>query len=136
MSSKIFIASDVELEEIYHDYDNYNDDYFSLEVAEDVSWYCDKEFGVDINLCCNEKNMIKIIDYIKDILNRTDCVEIWNIWLDNSEMTKTRTKTVDISILNTQHIKYILECEPWDNQDIINAIGLDIPIYYCLRIVR
>ena len=111
------------------------DDDFALLTMADTLHYCDKAFGGYIEWhYYTEGRAKKIIKYIDGVLNKTDCVEIWNVWLSDYDPPKIRTISISIKDLQPIHIKQIAESNPWNNKSIINVFGPDTPIHCCLRI--
>jgi hypothetical protein len=117
-------------------FDGNAEDNFALYTMNAPQDYCDKPYAVYLEWnYYTEERANRIIAYIKDILKKTDCVEIWNVWLDY-DTPVVKTATISIEDLQPQDIKEICECDPWDNESIINTVGPDTPIYHCFRIVR
>lgn len=111
------------------------EDDFALLIESNTLYYCDKIFGVYIQWNHFTKERAnKIIEYIKNILLKTDCVEIWNVWLSDCDPPHIETTIINIKQLQPIHIKQITESHPWDNESIINTLGCNTPIHRCLRI--
>ncbi|MEA4823429.1 MAG: hypothetical protein VB111_04855 [Clostridiaceae bacterium] len=111
-------------------------DNFALLTMNDTLQYCDKLFGVYIEWhYFTEERAKAIIDYIRNFLTQTECIEIWNVWLSDYDPPKNKITTVNIKDLQPYHIKQIYEYNPWDNESIADTYGYDTPIHHCLRIV-
>lgn len=111
------------------------EDNFALLIMDNTLHYCDKTFGVCIQWhYYTEERAKKIIEYINNILLKTNCVEIWNVWLTDYDPPQINTTTVNVKDLQPIHIKQIVESNPWDNKSIINTFGSDTPIHRCFRI--
>jgi hypothetical protein len=116
-------------------FDGDAEDNFALYTLKDPQAYCDKPYAVYLEWnYYTEERAKRIIAYIKDVLKKTDCVEIWNVWLDY-DTPVVKTVTISIEELQPQDIKEIYDCDPWDNKSIISTYGPDTPICYCFRIV-
>jgi len=64
-------------------YDGDADDNFSLCKFRDVFDYTDKKYGVCLEWAYYTEGRAKLIlEYISDVLSRTDTVEVWRVWLD------------------------------------------------------
>lgn len=149
MSQCIFIAADTPLPEVTpsQDYplhidldtgtvsDGGADDHYSLFSFEEVDLYCEKRYGVYLELYqFTNGRAVQMIDYIRTTLMQTDSVEIWNVWLldywefdDRPHICK---RSVPIDQLTVDDIKEIVQAENWDNKD------NDRPWFYCLEIIR
>ena len=110
-------------------------DNFALLSMKDTLHYCEKPYGVYIEWhYYTEERAKRIIKFIEDVLHKTDCVEIWNVWLSDYDPPKIRMIPVSIKDLQPSHIKQITESNPWDNKSVIDTFGPDTPIHHCLRI--
>ena len=149
MSACIFIAADCQLPEVKpsRDYplnidfnsgiidDGGADDNYFLITFDDVDIYCDKKYGVYIELHKYTDGRAKqIIDYIKNVLQQTDSVELWNVWLTDyweyDDRPYINKKTISIDELTTDDIKKINDAENWDKK------YKNRPIFYCIEIIR
>lgn len=110
-------------------------DNFALLTMDHTLHYCSKPFGVYIEWhYFTEERAKKIIQYIHNVLLKTDCVELWNVWLSDYDPPEIKTSTVNIQGLQPIHIQQIAELNPWGNGSIISTPGCDTPIHHCLRI--
>ena len=149
MSACIFIAADCQLPEVKpsRDYplnidfnsgiidDGGADDNYFLITFDDVDIYCDKKYGVYIELHKYTDGRAKqIIDYIKNVLQQTDSVELWNVWLTDyweyDDRPYINKKTISINELTTDDIKKINDAENWDKK------YKNRPIFHCIEIVK
>jgi len=76
----------------------------------------------------------RIIKYIREVLERTDTVELWHIWLGTldefEERPIIRTCTVGIDDLTVERIKEIDSADIWMKQGSVR------PIFRCMRIIK
>ena len=111
------------------------DDNFFLLPFDDVNVYCEKKFGVYLELpLYTEGRARQIIDYIRSTLRQTESVELWNVWLlgywEYDDRPYIRKKTVNINDLTVTDIKEINNAENWNNKD------PNRPSFYCLEIIK
>jgi len=144
-----FLAADVALQEvaptkeypIHIDIDNgkiYDgdaDDNFFLNIFEDVRSYTDKKYGVCLEWAYyTDGRAVQILEYIKDVLQSTDSVEIWHVWLmdyyEYDERPVIRKISKSISELTVIDIKTLDGAEIWNNEE------KDRPSFYCLKVTR
>ena len=149
MSVCIFIAADCQLPEVKpsRDYplnidlnsgiidDGDADDNYFLIKFDDVDIYCNKKYGVYLELHKYTDGRAKqIIDYIKNVLQQTDCVELWNVWLTDyweyDDRPYINKKTININELTTDDIKKINDAENWDKK------YRNRPIFHCIEIIK
>ena len=149
MSVCTFLAADVALQEvaptkeypIHIDIDNgkiYDgdaDDNFFLNIFEDVRSYTDKKYGVCLEWAYyTDGRAVQILEYIKDVLQSTDSVEIWHVWLmdyyEYDERPVIRKISKSISELTVIDIKTLDGAEIWNNEE------KDRPSFYCLKVTR
>ena len=116
-------------------YDGDADDNFFLLPFDDVNVYCEKKFGVYLELpLYTEGRARQIIDYIRSTLRQTESVELWNVWLlgywEYDDRPYIHKKTVNINDLTVTDIKEINNAENWNNKD------PNRPSFYCLEIIK
>ena len=151
MSTCIFIASDYSLPEAApsREYpleinidtgtvsDGGADDNYFLKSFIDVGDYCDKQYGVSLEWDYTDGRANRIIEYIKDALNYTDCVELWRVWLgtwyDYEDSPVVHRSTVISGELTAEHIKAVNDAVIWNKPDKNNP---NRPSHYCLRIIK
>ncbi len=129
----IFIADFDEIISEEKIFDKDADDDFALHIFESVSYYCDMPYGVYIE--CNyftEGRVKKIIDYIKNIMAKTNCVEIWNVWLSKYEHTKVNIIEIKIDELQAENLYKLKECSNFDDSE----DNYNIVTHYCLKITK
>lgn len=103
-------------------YDGDVDDNFILHIFDDVQSYTDKKYGVYLEWTYyTDGRAKKILDYIKDILEHTDTVDIWHVWLTNyyeyDEQPVIHSRTISIKELSVKDIKKLENSEIWNNPD-------------------
>lgn len=149
MSHCVFIAADTPLPEVTPSqeypleinldtgtiFDGGADDNYFLLAFDEVDLYCEKEYGVYLELPqFTDGRAGRIIDYIRTALMQSDSVEIWNVWLSGywefDDRPHICKRTVPIDELTTEDIKEIVQAENWDNRD------HNRPWFYCLEIIR
>lgn len=149
MSVCVFIAADCPLPEVRPTedyslhinidtnavYDGGEDDNFFLLPFDDVNIYCEKKFGVYLELpLYTDGRARQIIDYIKSALRQTESVELWNVWLlgywEYDDRPYIHKKIVSINDLTVTDIKEINDAENWNNKN------PNLPSFYCLEIVQ
>lgn len=114
------------------------DDHYYLHPFDDAGIYTDKENAVRLEWLRYTKGRAKqLLNYIKDALRLTDCVEIWRVWLgdyyesdEHDERPAIKKLTVPIAELALEDIREIDRAEIWNNSN------KNKPSFYCLRIVR
>ena len=116
-------------------FDGDADDNFFLHNFEDVKDYTDKEYGVYLEWAYYTKGRARLLlEYIKGILENTESVEIWHVWLmdyyEYDERPIIKSETIVFGELTVDDIKEI------DNVDIWNNSDRNRPSYYCLRVTK
>ena len=113
-----------------------DDNYFLIDFKE-VDLYTDKEYGVVLEWDYTDGRANSIINYIKDVLQNTDSVELWHVWLmdiyDFENSPVIFSSTISIDDLTIEDIKEINESPIFDHPD---ERYPDRPSFYCLKIVR
>ena len=116
-------------------FDGDADDNFYLHSFESVKDYTDKEFGVYLEWAYyTEGRAGLILKYIKDVLENTDCVELWHVWLmdyyEYDERPVIKSEKITFDELTVDDINQI------DNAKIWNNLDGNRPSYYCLRVTK
>ena len=116
-------------------FDGDADDNFFLHNFESVKDYTDKEYGVYLEWAYYTEGRARLIlEYVKDILEKTDSVELWHVWLmdyyEYDERPIVKLETILFDELTADDIKKI------DNADIWNNTDRNRPSYYCLKITK
>ena len=116
-------------------FDGDADDNFFLHNFESAKDYTDKEYSVYLEWAYYTEGRARLLlDYIKDILENTDSVEIWHVWLmdyyEYHECPIINFKTIVFNELTVDCIKKIDNAGIWDNSD------SNRPSYYCLRVTK
>lgn len=149
MSNCIFIASDHPLPEVTPSqeypleinldtgtiFDGGADDNYFLLSFDEVDIYCQKKYGVYLELPqWTPGRARRIIDYIRTALMQTDSVEIWNVWLSDDWAFEDRPhlckQTLSMDQLTPEDIQEITQAENWDGKD------QNRPWFYCLEILK
>lgn len=116
-------------------FDGDADDNFFLHNFESVKDYTDKEYGVYLEWAYYTEGRARLIlEYIKDILEHTNSVELWHVWLmdyyEYDERPVIKAEAIPFDKLTVDDIKKI------DNADIWNNPDRNRPSYYCLKITK
>lgn len=149
VSNCVFIAADCPLPEVApsQDYplhinldtgaifDGGADDNYFLLPFDEVDLYCEKKYGVYLELPqFTDGRAGRIVDYIRTALMRTDSVEIWNVWLSDywefDDRPHICKRTVHIDKLTIDDIKELAQAENWDSKN------KNRPWFYCLEMIR
>lgn len=151
MSVCEFIASDEPLKKymplkdypLYMDadsgflYDGGTDDNYFLNTFSRVKNYTNKKYGVCLEWNYTEGRAKRILEYIKNALQKTDIIEFWHVWLIDYYGFEDRPfihrKTVPIEELTIEHIREIDDAEIWNTPD---KMYPDRPSFYCLEITK
>ena len=129
---EVILWSDIE--EIYEDdkliREDFDDDFSLLEMDYDLKKYSNKKFGVYIewSFPTNSKAQ-NVAKYIQKILEETDNVEIWCVWLSESKPPLIKTTTIKSDELEAKHIMVLANADIWNNTDD------EVPTYYCLNVI-
>lgn len=117
-------------------YDGDADGNFSLCQFGAVGDYSDKKYGVCLEWAYYTEGRAKLIlEYISDVLSRTDIVEVWHVWLDYGyyeydERPIIRKKKLRIDEISPEDIREIDTAAIWENPNSIR------PIFYCFEITK
>ena len=118
-------------------YDGGADDNYYLISFADVELYTDKKFGVYLEWNYTDGRAEQIIEYIKTVLDYTNIVEIWHVWLmdyyEYEDSPVIHRKTISIDEMTTQHVKEISNAEIWNTPD---KMYPSRPSFYRLIITR
>jgi len=151
MSACILIASDFPLPEAAPSqeyplevnidngtiYDGDADDNFYLNTFADVREYTDREYGVCLEWNYTDGRAGRLIEYIKNVLQNTDSVELWRVWLMDFYEFEDRPflhrKVISVRELTAAHIREIDHAVIWNTPD---KMYPERPSFYCLTITR
>ena len=150
MSACMFIAADVPLTEFRPSqdyplhinidegtiYDGGADENYFLNSFVNVGLYTDKEYGVSLEWRYTDGRANSIIEYIKNALRDTECVEFWHVWLvdyyEFEDRPYIHRKTFSIEELTIEHIKELDDAVIWNTPD---KQYPERPSFYCLTII-
>lgn len=150
MSVCTFLAADYPLPEVVSEkeypleididagtiWDGDADDNFCLLPFDHVQEYSERAYGVCLEWAYYTRGRAEqIISYIEDLLKKTDCVELWHVWLMDGDEARPiiRRCTVPWSGLLAEDIQELCEAEVWDRADKRNPMR---PSFYCLTVTR
>ena len=131
MSVCTFIASDHPMLSIVGGID----ENFSLLPFHNVADYTNRKYGVYLEWDYTDERAEQILEYIKEVLKKTEVVELWHVWLmDYYEYEYSpviQRRTIPMKDMTTDHIKEINEADIWNKPD---KYMPSRPSFYCLRI--
>ncbi len=151
MSVCTFIASDYPLMEVAPTqdypveinvdtgmiYDGGADDNYFLLAFRDVSDYTDKKYGVYLEWDYTDGRAEQILNYIRAVLENTELVELWHIWLmdyyEYEDSPVIHKRTISIGEMKTKDIHELDSAEIWNSPD--KHIP-SRPSFYCLIITQ
>ncbi len=118
-------------------YDGGADDNYFLNIFADVADYSDKKYAVSLDWHYTDGRARQIIAYIKEVLQETETVEFWHVWLmdyyEFEDRPYIHRKTISIDELTTENIKAIDESSIWNTPD---RMYPNRPSFYCLTVTR
>lgn len=107
------------------------DDNFYLQPFPDPLHYTAKRYGVSLEWPQYTPGRARrVMDYIREVLTRTDRVELWTVWLSDYDPPVIRRAVVPVDELTPEDIRELADAEIWNNPDRYR------PTYYCLEITR
>lgn len=113
-------------------YDGGADDNFSLLPFQSLASYTDKRFGVCLEWHFTEGRAEKVLQYIRQQLQNTDCIEFWHVWLmdywEYEDRPVIHRYSASIDELTPEDIRELDSAESWNNLD------KNRPSFYCLTI--
>lgn len=119
-------------------YDGNADDNFFLQTFNNVQFYTDKKYGVYLDWAYyTDGRARKILDYIKNVLEQTDDVELWHVWLTDyyeyDDRPIIQKRNISFREITVNDIKEL------DSQSVLNYADKrnpNRPTFYCLKITR
>ncbi len=118
-------------------YDGGADDNYYLFPFSDVEAYTNKKYGVYLEWNYIDGRAEQIINYIKNALEHTNCVELWHVWLmdyyEYEDSPVIRKQVVSIEDLTIQHMKDLDKAKIWNVPD---EMYPNRPSFYCLTVNR
>lgn len=151
MSVCKFIAADVPLQEVaptkeyplHIDIDNGiiddggADDNFFLLPFQDVQDYSDKKYGVYLEWDYNDGRAEQILKYLRTVLEKTELVELWHVWLmdyyEYEDSPVIHKRTISIEEMTIRDIYELDKADIWNSPD---KHILSRPSFYRLIITR
>lgn len=112
-------------------FDGDADDNFFLYYFQNVKDYTDKEYGVYLEWAYYTEGRARLLlEYMKGILDNTDSVEIWHVWLmdyyEYDERPVIKSETIAFNRLTVDYIKMVCQIFAYIRyrkiQQIINMI--------------
>ena len=116
-------------------YDGDADDNFFLHAFQDVKYYTDKKHGVELEWAyCTEGRVERIRKYVEKILEHTESVEIWRVWLrdyyEYDERPIITKKKFSLKELGVKEMEVLEATKIWRDDN------PERPHFTCLEIVR
>ena len=132
MSMLTYIASDAVLKEAaVREEPDYShalwDDGFCivpLEGAVDDVW-TEKKYTAALEWDYSEQRARYVIDYLREVLERTDEAEVWHIWMGFGERAIVRTRHLTVDTIAPADLQWLDTRSVWETAD-------GIPVQYCL----
>ena len=132
MSMLTYIASDAVLkkaavrEEPDFSHEPWDDGFciVPLEGAVDDVW-TEKKYTAALEWDYSEQRACYVIDYLREVLERTDEAEVWHIWMGFGERPIVRTKHLSIQEITAEDLRWLDTQNVWETVD-------GIPVQYCL----
>ena len=118
-------------------YDGGVEDNYFLSSFADVDIYTEKKYGVYLEWNYTDGRAERIIEYIKNALQKTNTVELWRVWLNDYQEFEDRPfihkKAISVNELTVKHIKELDSADIWNKPD---KTYPDRPSFHCLTITR
>ena len=117
-------------------------DNFSLLEFPFAREYCDMDLAVSVELGGLEpadmtpEKAERIADYVREVLTRTDAVELWTVWLSEYDPPRIKERRVPVSDFTGADVEGIYSASCWPPDDAVNQFGGERPTYHCLRVER
>ena len=117
-------------------------DNFSLLEFPFARCYCDMDLAVSIELGglgpadMTPEKAARIADYVREVLTRTDAVELWTVWLSEYDPPRIKERLVAASAFTGADVEEIYSASCWPTDDIVNLYGGERPTYHCLSVER
>lgn len=112
------------------------DDNFFLLPFPMVGTYTDRKYGVCLEWNYTQGRARQILDYIRKVLQYTDQVEFWHIWLldywEFDERPVIHRYSASLSELTPEDLQELDDMPIWNSPDKQNP---DRPSFYCLTII-
>ena len=120
-------------------------DNFSLLEFPFARCYCGMDCAVSIETGLTKANGAgdmtpekaeRIADYVREVLTRTDAVELWTVWLSDYDPPQIKERRISASDFTGADVEEIFSASCWPPDDIINLYGGERPTYHRLRVER
>ena len=120
-------------------------DNFSLLEFPFARRYCGMDCAVSIEMGFTKTNgsgdmtpekAERIADYVREVLTRTDAVELWTVWLSGYDPPRIKERRVSLRDFTGADVEEIYSSSCWPADDIINLYGGERPTYHRLRVER
>ena len=84
---------------------NFDDDFAILRLSDATDdIYTEKKYRTYIEWDCTEGRAKNVIDYIRNHLEHTEEIELWNIWMGNEDRPRIRKRTIPIHELTPDDV--------------------------------
>lgn len=102
--------------------------------------YCGMDYAVSIEpgglrpAGMTPEKARRISDYVREVLTRTDAVELWTVWLSDYDKPALKERRVAVTGFTGSDVEEIYSASCWPPDDIVNLFGGERPTYHCLRV--
>lgn len=118
-------------------YDGGADDNFFLLPFTYVMDYTDKKYGVFLEWNYTDGRAEQVLKYIKKILEKTESIELWHVWLGDyyeyEDSPVIHKWTILVGEMTIQDIQELDSANIWNHPD---KYIPSRPSFYCLKIER
>ncbi len=109
---------DVVYEEGKPPFDGDADDNFALWQTDEAERYTTKKYGVYIEwVYYTDGRGASVIEYIKEILQHTDSIELWTIWQNDDDDYTVKSGTVSIDEIMPSDIEEVCEFDVFGDME-------------------
>ena len=124
----VILWSDIELviDTVHNTVDDggHDDDFAIFPIEKTADFYTEKQFCACLEWSCTDARAAKVVEYIKEHLEKAREVEIWQMWLGGDLPPKIKNGNIPVSKLTIADIKALDAAKAWE----------EIPIHYCCTV--
>ena len=120
-------------------------DNFSLLEFPFARCYCGMDCAVSIEMGFTKTNgsgdmtpekAERIADYVREVLTRTDAVELWTVWLSGYDPPRIKERRVSLRDFTGADVAELYSASCWPADGPVNLFGGERPTYHRLRVER
>ena len=78
----------------------------------------------------------RIADYVREVLTRTDAVELWTVWLSGYDPPRIKERRVSLRDFTGADVAELYSASCWPADGPVNLFGGERPTYHRLRVER